>query len=529
MLVVVGENDGLAEGFSTVNTIPPLHQFFQNSAAGILVEQVFEYFISGDVKVRCGRVFFQILIQLFLFIFGQVIIINTLGQHLGSAVDYMIADQILLFYGILQGIIEIGNSGFTAKNAVCIGIHLIFWRCSQTDKETVKVFENGSVTVENAAVCLIYDNQIKPSGRESLVLCIYVVDHCLIGAEHQASIEIFFAAGGQLTDTHIRHQLCEVALCLIDQRGAVCKEQDIFHPIVSGQHIHQRNRHTGFSGAGSHNQQATAVLSVQPFADIGDCHFLIWAVGYFVVDGKIGNITAGSPLEHKFQILHGMECHNRTIRVNAVNDFGAVTIGIVEDRLVTVYLLHALTVQIHLMASLFGVNGGLLDLNDGQRFAVLAIENVIAEAKTLCVGHSFYFDLNTGFGRLGKILHIQNIPTGLFQIQIDVQPAGGSFAHIGRLPIGSLRPILLGGNQANQVRNVVIREPGFLFADTSAVLGIHTENADIVEGIYRIRIVDVTDYDRAVNQFQQRGFGRLFCADFPENKVNRILQKRTAT
>lgn len=74
MLVVVGENDGLAEGFSTVNTIPPLHQFFQNSAAGILVEQVFEYFISGDVKVRCGRVFFQILIQLFLFIFGQVII-----------------------------------------------------------------------------------------------------------------------------------------------------------------------------------------------------------------------------------------------------------------------------------------------------------------------------------------------------------------------------------------------------------------------------------------------------------------------
>ena len=222
--MVIGKDDGFAKGFTAVNTVSPLHQLLQNSAAGVLVEQVFEDFVSGDIEVRSGRIFFQILIQLFLFLFGQVIIINTLGQHLGSAVDDMIADQILLLYGILQGIVKIGNSGFTAKNPICICINLIFRRCSQTDKETVKVFENGSVTVENATVCLIYDDQIKPSGRESLVLCIYVVDHCLIGAEHQASIEIFFAAGGQLTDTHIRHQLCEVALCLINQRCTICKE-----------------------------------------------------------------------------------------------------------------------------------------------------------------------------------------------------------------------------------------------------------------------------------------------------------------
>ena len=224
VLVVIGENDGFAKGFASVNTVSPLHQLLQNSAAGIPVEQIFEDFISGDVKVRCGRVFFQILIQLFLFIFGQVIIINTLGQHLGSAVDDMIADQILLLYGILQGIVKIGNSGFTAKNPICICINLIFRRCSQTDKETVKVFENGSVTVENATVCLIYDDQIKPSGRESLVLCIYVVDHCLIGAEHEPGIEILFTAGRQFTDTHIGHQLCEVALCLINQRCTICKE-----------------------------------------------------------------------------------------------------------------------------------------------------------------------------------------------------------------------------------------------------------------------------------------------------------------
>ena len=377
-------------------------------------------------------------------------------------------------------------------------------------------------------MCLVNDNQVKPPGRKTLILCIYVIDHGLVCTEHEPGIEILFTAGRQFTDTHIRHQLCEVALCLIDQRGAVCKEQDIFHPIIAGKHIDQRDRHTGLSGAGSHDKQATAVLGVQPFADIGDCHFLIWAVGYFVVDGKIGNITASSALEHQFQILHGMECHNRTIRVNSVNDFCAVAIGVIEDRFIAVHLLHALAVQIHLMASLFGVNGGFLDLYDGQRFPVFTIKNIVAVPYTVGIGHSLYFNFNTGFARLGEIFHIQNIPTGFFQVQINVQPARGSFAHIRRFPIGRLRPIFLGGNQADQVRHVVKGELGFLFADTSAVLGIHAENADIVEGIYSVRIVDVTSHDRAVDQFQQRGFGRLFHAGFAVNKVNSILQKRTA-
>ena len=371
---------------------------------------------------------------------------------------------------------------------------------------------------------LIYDDQIKPSGRESLVLCIYVVDHCLIGAEHQASIEIFFTAGRQLTDTHIRHQLCKIALCLIDQRGAVCKKQDIFYPIVSGQHIHQRNRHAGFACAGSHDQEATAVLGVQPFTDVGDGHFLIWAVGDFVVDGQIGNITSGSALEHQFQILHGMECHDRPIRVNSIYDLCAVAIGVIEDRFIAVDLFHALAVQIHLMASLFGVNRGFLDLDDGQRFPVFPIKNIVAVPNTVGIGHPLHFNLNTGFSRLGEIFHIQNIPTGFFQVQIDVQPARGSFAHIGRFPIGRLRPVFLGGNQADQVRHVVKGELGFFFADTSAVLGIHAKNTDIVEGVYSIRIVDITGHDRAVDQFKQRGFWRLFHTGFAENKVNSVFQ-----
>ena len=73
---------------------------------------------------------------------------------------------------------------------------------------------------------------------------------------------------------------------------------------------------------------------------------------------------------------------------------------------------------------------------------------------------------------------------------------------------------------------------GFQYENTlkpiaDAVLGIYTEDADIMEGIYSIRIIDVTGYGRAVNQFKQRGFGRLLCINLAVNIVNRILQKRT--
>ena len=38
VFMVVGKDDSFAERFSSINTITPLHQFLQNSAAGILVE-----------------------------------------------------------------------------------------------------------------------------------------------------------------------------------------------------------------------------------------------------------------------------------------------------------------------------------------------------------------------------------------------------------------------------------------------------------------------------------------------------------
>ena len=62
VFMVVGKDDSFAERFSSINTITPLHQFLQNSAAGILVEQVFKNLISGNVEIGSRRIFLQIFI-----------------------------------------------------------------------------------------------------------------------------------------------------------------------------------------------------------------------------------------------------------------------------------------------------------------------------------------------------------------------------------------------------------------------------------------------------------------------------------
>ena len=112
-----------------------------------------------------------------------------------------------------------------------------------------------------------------------------------------------------------------------------------------------------------------------------------------------------------------MKCHDRTIRIDAVNDLGAVAVGIVKHGFVATNLLHALAIQ---MAAFFGVNRGFLYLDNGQGLAVFAIEGIIAVPGAMGVGHPLNLNLNTGFGRLNQIFDIQHIPTSFLGIKADI-------------------------------------------------------------------------------------------------------------
>ena len=93
--------------------------------------------------------------------------------------------------------------------------------------------------------------------------------------------------------------------------------------------------------------------------------------------------------------------------------------------------------------------------------------------------------------------------------------------------IGVLRSCFLGRKQAYQIGDVVQRQLGLFFVNTPAMLRVHSENADVVERVHDIGVVDVGGDSCIVDQFQQGGILRFFSADFAVNKVYSIFQKLT--
>ena len=157
---------------------------------------------------------------------------------------------------------------------------------------------------------------------------------------------------------------------------------------IDKQHINERNGNTGFSGTRSHNEQTSAVLLIEPFAQVCDSHFLIRTVSDAVTNLEIRDIPTVSTLHHQFKLVNGVECHHGSIGIDAVNDLGHIAVGIVEDRLVAVGCLHALAVQIHLMATFFGRYACFLGLYDGKGFAISTVQNIVAKPNALGVRHT---------------------------------------------------------------------------------------------------------------------------------------------
>ena len=225
---------------------------------------------------------------------------------------------------------------------------------------------------------LVDNDQIKSSRCESLILCIYVIDHGLIGTEHQSRIVVLLVTARKFANTHIGKQFVEIHLCLMNKRGSVCKEQDIFYPIVAGKYIYQCNRDTGLACACSHNKQTATVLLIEPLAKIRDRHALIRTTGNSRINFRVSDVATISSLQHELQFINRMERHDRSVRIQTVNDFCRVAVRIIQYGLISVNRFHAVAVKIHLMASFFRGYTCLFGFDYGKWFAVSAIEDIVA-------------------------------------------------------------------------------------------------------------------------------------------------------
>ena len=204
------------------------------------------------------------------------------------------------------------------------------------------------------------------------------VEHGGIGGKHDAC-GLIVLGGAQIAQRLVRQILFEVVLRLLDQRSAVRQKEHVGHMAAPAQHIGQAGCGAGFSGAGGHDQQVAPEALRNMGADCPDGVFLIVAVGDFIVnfDG-VQRLFLGAAVHQLLQVVLAEHPAHGTLRAALlIPEIGGVAVGGKQHRAAAEFLFQTVRIELRLLAPDVGVLGAALGLNDRQRLAVLAHEDVI--------------------------------------------------------------------------------------------------------------------------------------------------------
>ena len=262
----------------------------------------------------------------------------------------------------------------------------------------------------------IDNNEVKASHRELLFLIINIVDHGLIGRKHDTGIHIRLFLFAQNRHGYIWQECFIFLMCLIDKSGAVCKEQNVLHPVVAHQYITERNADTGLASTGRKYKKTTTVFLVQPFHNALDGSFLISTVGDILIDEEIAYLCTTSLLNQAFKVVHRMERIDRSVQVaHTVNHHSAESIRVTDNGSYFILALQRVGIQDGLPTTFAYLMSGSLCFNYSKRLAATAEQYIVCIAFSRCTGHVVHFDLNTSLAALYVAFNIENVPSCFYE------------------------------------------------------------------------------------------------------------------
>ena len=272
---------------------------------------------------------------------------------------------------------------FHFEKVVGVAVHVGFRGGGQAHENGIEIVKNRPVFLENAAVALVHDDEVKVSrGKQRhAVLGLGVVDgveHGGVGGEHDAR-RLVVLEGAQVAQRLVRQILLEIVLGLLDQCGAVGQKQHIRHMAAPAQHVGQTGCRAGFSGAGGHDQQ----VAPEPLRDVGahrtDGVFLIVAVGDFIVNfNGVQRLFLGAAVHQLLQVILAEHPAHGTLRAALlIPEIGGVAVGGKQHRTAAEFLFQTVCIKLSLLAPDVGVFGAALGFNDRQRQAVLAHQHIV--------------------------------------------------------------------------------------------------------------------------------------------------------
>ena len=310
------------------------------------------------------------------------------------------------------------------KKVVGITVHIGFRGGGQAHQNSIEIIKNGAVFLENAAVALVHDDEVKVGrGKQRhAVLRLGVVDgveHGGVGGEHDTR-RLVVLGGAQVAQGLVGQILLEIVLRLLDQRGAVGQKQHVRHMAAPAQHIGQAGRRAGLAGAGGHDQQ----VAPEPLRDVGahrtDGVFLVVAVGDLIVNfNGVQRLFLGAAVHQLLQIILAEHAAHRPLRAACfVPEISGVAVGGEQHRAAAEFLFQTVRIQLRLFTPNVGVFCAALGLDDRQRLAILAHENIICIALLAQHAvHVVHFVLHAHIGiRPGKL------PAHGLEVDVDDLP-----------------------------------------------------------------------------------------------------------
>ena len=206
MLVVVRENDTLADTFATLDLQAILHQVLQHVIHRAFVVDVLEDFLATDItpadiparfrrhstRAKFLQCLFVIphLLQLFPFLIRKVAVLDSVLQNHGATLEPVIIHQEAIGHSIVEFVGVIRAAVLHLENIVGALVHLVTRGRRKPEQQAVEIVEDSAELAENTTVRLVNDNQVESPHRERFLFGIDAVDHRLVGTEHDSGIDL---------------------------------------------------------------------------------------------------------------------------------------------------------------------------------------------------------------------------------------------------------------------------------------------------------------------------------------------------
>ncbi len=246
MVVVLGEDDGLAQAVAAGHLLSLGHQGGQHLVDGVLIEQPFVHGL-GIHLVRGVAVFIPLqFVPARLLLFREVVVLDALALELQRHRDGHWRHQVTVCYRFVQAVGVGGYPVFQSEQAVGVVVNLVFGRGRQAHQEGVEVVEDGPVLLVDGAVRFVDDDEVEVAHAKAALgirHLVYQTHHGRVGADVHPAIGVLL--GHQVDGGRIGQVRLERLDRLVDQGHAVGQEQDALGPVAAHEHIGQ-----GDDGAG---------------------------------------------------------------------------------------------------------------------------------------------------------------------------------------------------------------------------------------------------------------------------------------